>query len=169
MLHRKSPKTMVQALLEDSQAFGNETLKVWIKMTPCNDAFFNQLQGYLDQLPPEEWFFTPIPANDALGLKPGGYLLFLEHLRSAGFQVDLVRLPSINPILSTVQGCFIKDLPVLSFNDMRLGRLTELTAAAERAREQAPDTDWIGGIADFATRFLGPSCQALSGQTRRRS
>ncbi len=159
---QRSQNTVVQTLLDSPHLFSDAEIHVWVKASPHDDGFHDRLQGYLDELPAEEWFFNAIPANDALQARPGDHLLFLENLPRAGLQVDLLRLPSANPVLSTRHGRFLKAIPTLTFRDMRLGDTASLVAAGRRALAQAGKQaggqagghDWVGGIAEFASRFL---------------
>lgn len=163
-MSRTAPrKTVVQLLFDDPKAIDDNEIKVWVKAEHPDDRLFEGVDEYIDALPYEQVPHLLIPADDALELAPGQPLLFLQGSRGYCRRSDFVVVPPEWPFLDFPNGRLMRAFGRSHHNGMYLGDQRHLRTAGRRALEETGNADWMGGIADFATRFLRRPVRSAKG------
>ena len=78
---------------------------------------------------------------------------YLQALHSIDWRADLMMISIRQPLVVFPDGQFVHGV-YCDYNDMRLGDAWRFAVAGRRALEENGNVAWIGGIADFATRYM---------------
>jgi hypothetical protein len=147
--------TIVKSLIANPSAISNDAIKVWVQGIDYPDAFYDGLEEYLDSRPADAELIEAIPVNDRLELTPGQHLLYFRAWGGPmNVRESFVRIPQPLQLLEFSNGRFICSKVTGFYAGVYLGDGRPLRAAANRAMKATKQADWIGGIADFASRFL---------------
>lgn len=97
--------------------------------------------------------FDLIPINKAANFSPGQVFVYFQGLHGDFWRADLMMISIKQPLVVFPDRQFVHGV-YCDYNDMRLGDAWRFAVAGRRALEENGNVACIGGIADFATRYM---------------
>lgn len=162
----KKRMTLLQLIRENHDAIPNDELRVWVDAGLTKRPYHEDFKRWYDEeharLLHKGIDLELIPAHKDLVLVPKQRLLYLYGPDLS--RQTLLMFPLEQPIIDLPNGRFVAGSSCYWFRDMTLGDSRYYWQAAKRAVKETGNRDWIGGIADFATRFVRPSRAARAAQ-----
>jgi len=148
----RPPMSIVQALFQDPLTFDDDEIKIWLEADDRDDRLYQSLDHASDVMP-DGVPFDLIPINKAADFAPGQVFVYLQGLHGGFWRADLMMISIRQPLVVFPDRRFVHGV-YCEYNDMRLGDAWRFKVAGLRALEENGNVAWIGGIADFATRYM---------------